>query len=94
MRGQPSTVWVNLAGLGIVVLLAFPRHVSGWLDFLPLIAGVTGALLAFLELETRWIGRRNKWARTGRCTRCGYDLRATPDRCPECGTPTKAEAKE
>jgi hypothetical protein len=43
-----------------------------------------GVILALLP--TLWTLRRRAGKhRNGRCIVCGYDLRATPDRCPECG---------
>jgi hypothetical protein len=52
--------------------------VPHWTPIAVLLAPATWMLLGHL--------RRRRRAGAGLCGTCGYDLRASPDRCPECGT--------
>lgn len=84
-RGPDGNRWWNKLG--------FARETS------TLITGLrTGSTIIFMPMwllvvlfatipAARLLGhlRRRAARRGGRCTVCGYDLRATPGRCPECG---------
>jgi hypothetical protein len=50
-----------------------------------LYVGVFGLYPMLLLWGLVWLIARQKARDPGHCPICGYDLRATPDRCPECG---------
>jgi hypothetical protein len=73
-----------ILGSGLAVELATRLHYFP----LPGFAVLCGGLVVHHVLSRRIRARYDRYSR-GLCPTCGYDLRATRHRCPECGTVPK-----
>lgn len=72
---RPGSTPAHMAVTGTIYWWCFP--------YWPLVLGST--ILPGLWLRRSMRQRRRR--HLGLCPLCGYDLRASPQRCPECGTP-------
>jgi hypothetical protein len=87
--------WVHRRGVSCSLVRPSPPTTGYWLSF-SVPHWLVAALLAAPSVRWLYAAARRKRAGTGSlCLRCGYDLRATPERCPECGTePTPPLARQ
>jgi hypothetical protein len=75
------------SGLGFDLAISRSGGFDGWVAFVP--CWFVCLMTAVSVVVPLTLARRRRAARRrlmGLCPSCGYDLRATPERCPECGT--------
>ena len=80
-RGMRWLEWLRRPGPGQYGLAVLPIYPTRGVFICFAAVGAVG--LAGVLLVTDTLGRGR--VRAGLACRCGYDLRESPDRCPECG---------
>lgn len=69
----------------------YPLPPRGLLELLPVGGMIFASVAAGIVIyDRRRVGREKRKSGV-HCPACGYDMRATPDRCPECGTVARAK---
>ena len=94
-RGDNGVVTQHNLDLTLSSGVAFSWYANDYNDwsYRQVTAPCWAIAAAAIPLPTIWLERRRKKVRAemlGLCPKCGYDLRASPERCPECGTPVPA----
>ena len=89
LREEPGASYFSCAfflACGMVVLWQVmqgrpvPRYIL-------VLAPAMAALGIWNAWQARAYATRRRWVTEGRCPACGYDLRESTTRCPECGRP-------
>ena len=85
---DPSTMWQHK--WGVVGWTAASRYFR-FLAPCWFLAAVFAVVPLLRWCSLRGLRRREARARAGLCLACGYNLRMTPQRCPECGRMTAGD---